>query len=44
MGENSFKRCSGEELNLYNIQAIYTTQQQKKPKKQKTNKQKKNPI
>ena len=29
MGENSFKRCNGKGLNLQNIQATYTTQQQK---------------
>ena len=31
MGENSFKRCNGQGLNLQNIQTIYTTEQQKKP-------------
>ena len=29
MGENSFKRCNGQGLNLQNIQITYTTQQQK---------------
>ena len=29
MVENSFKRCNGQGLNLQNIQAPYTTQQQK---------------
>ena len=30
MGENSFKRFNGQGLNLQNIQATYTIQQQKK--------------
>ena len=29
MGKNSFKRCNGQGLNLENIEATYTTQQQK---------------
>ena len=29
MGENSFKQCKLQGLNLYNIQTTYTTQQQK---------------
>ena len=29
MGENSFKQCNGQGLNLQDIQTTYTTQQQK---------------
>ena len=29
MGENSFKQCNWQELNLQNIQTTYMTQQQK---------------